>query len=143
MNELSDKAQKRLERARAEAHERVVERGIVQFRADRELMEKLLTISDHRKTAVGVLVRSWIAPIVRQEYDELPLKHFLLPTGKVLSRESSIEDLQQALDDFESGQLELSKKQRSSLQNWLLGRRQTDKPLKKSMSGQWACAYAC
>ncbi len=119
MTELSAKTKKRLERARTEAHERVINRGIVQFRADKELMEKLLAVSDHKKTAVGVLIRSWIAPIVKHEFESLPLEQISLPNGRILTRNSPYKEVKSAIKTFKNGSLDLSIKQYQTLCDWL------------------------
>ena len=64
---LSRDDRNRLQQAKFEARERVIQRGIVEFRADADLMDQLLQISDFKKTPVGTLVRQWIAPIVSNE----------------------------------------------------------------------------
>ncbi len=118
MIELSPKVKNRLERARAEAHKRVVKRGIVQFRANEELMEQLLAISDHKKTAVGVLIRSWIAPIVKHEFESLPLQSVPLPNGRILTRDSNYKDVKAAIQTFKKGSLNLTIRQYQTLCNW-------------------------
>src|SRR3990167_1359146 len=45
---------------KSEAHERVLSRGLVQFRLDRESMEELLRLSDEKGLGYGVLARMWI-----------------------------------------------------------------------------------
>jgi hypothetical protein len=64
---ISAKNRKRLDMLKLEARQRVVKRGIVQFRADEEMMEQLLTLADYKKIPVGVLVRSWVADSLRRE----------------------------------------------------------------------------
>ncbi len=127
--EVSNKMKAALQRARVEAHERVVKRGLVQFRADRELMEQLLAVADHKRMAVGPLVRSWIAPIVKQEYEVMPLERVLHPSGKVLTPGSDVSELQQAISDHESGRLTLSLKQFTTIQDWLWAGRGGSEPL--------------
>lgn len=117
--QISSKMKAALERARAEARGRVIERGLVQFRADRELMQQLLAVADYKKTAVGPLIRSWIAPIAKEEYEAILIERVMLGKGKLLTAESDVKELQQALSDHESGRLELSRKQASAIQDWL------------------------
>jgi len=59
-----DKAIKALKK---EAHERVVARGLIQFRLDRERMEELLTMADQKGTGYGVLARMWVCDRLEQE----------------------------------------------------------------------------
>jgi len=64
---ISTHNRKRLQQAKKEARKRVIDRGIVEFRVDPELMDQLLHLSDYKKTPVGTLVRQWIAPIADVE----------------------------------------------------------------------------
>ena len=58
--DISPRMRKMLERGRAQARDKIIERGIVQFRADPELMSRLLLISDTRKLPLGTMLRNWI-----------------------------------------------------------------------------------
>lgn len=116
--EISERARKQLERARAEARRRVIERGLVQFRASEQMMEQLLVVAEHRNMPAGALVRSWIEPILAREYEDLPLKEVMLPTGNVLSPDTGARRLEQVLADCEAGRLKLSKKEISAIREW-------------------------
>jgi len=74
MTPLSPQNKERLETARNEARKRVIARGIVQFRADKEMMDQLLQISDYQKVPVGTLVRQWLAPIVTQQFINIQIE---------------------------------------------------------------------
>ncbi len=50
----------RVKKTRAAAHNRVVKDGTIQFRLDRENMERLLKLADARRTGAGVLSRMWV-----------------------------------------------------------------------------------
>lgn len=63
----SEQTQKRLEQGRAAARRRVVERGIVAFRADEEMMELLLKVAERKRIPYGVLARSWVAERLQAE----------------------------------------------------------------------------
>lgn len=69
-NEISPRMKKMLEKGRAEARKRVVDRGIVQFRADPEMMQELLEISENRRVPLGTMLREWIGYRLRQEHDQ-------------------------------------------------------------------------
>ncbi len=43
-----------------EAHERVLKRGLVQYRLDENLMAELLKVADDRGLGYGVLARMWL-----------------------------------------------------------------------------------
>jgi hypothetical protein len=59
-NDISPRMRKLLTKGRAEARRRVIDRGLVQFRADSDTMEKLLEVSEHRGIPLGTMVREWI-----------------------------------------------------------------------------------
>lgn len=67
----SIETQKRFEQGRAESRQRVIERGIVAFRADAEMMEMLLRIAEHKRVPYGVLARSWVMECLRREAKSL------------------------------------------------------------------------
>lgn len=71
-DDISPRMKKMLEKGRIEARKRVIERGIVQFRADPELMAKLLEISEQRRIPLGTMVRNWTADRLDQEQSQLP-----------------------------------------------------------------------
>jgi hypothetical protein len=54
---VSQKMRGLLNKEKDEARKRIIERGIVHFRADAEFMEALLVNADARKTAPGTLCR--------------------------------------------------------------------------------------
>lgn len=60
-------AHERAEKTQAAARQRVIERGIVQFRADKEIMDLLLRVSAHKRMPYGVMCRAWIVERLRQE----------------------------------------------------------------------------
>jgi len=63
---LEDRARK----TRAQAHERVIKDGTIQFRLDAENMERILGLADERRTGVGVLARMWVLERLNQELGE-------------------------------------------------------------------------
>jgi len=63
--------QKRIERTKLEARERVIKRGIMHFRCDEEMMDQLLQVAQYKKLPVGSMVRSWVAEKLRVEYAHL------------------------------------------------------------------------
>jgi len=66
-NDISPRMKKLLERGRTEARKRVVERGLVQFRADPDTMQQLLEISEHRGIPLGTMLREWVKDRLRHE----------------------------------------------------------------------------
>jgi hypothetical protein len=58
--EVSGRTKKALEKGRRKLRQRVIDRGIVQFRADAQFMEKLLDTAELRKVPPGVLCREWV-----------------------------------------------------------------------------------
>jgi|GEM_PF-2914700 len=54
---ISKKMQALLDKEKAAARQKIVERGIVHFRADPEFMEALFALSDKSKVAPGTLCR--------------------------------------------------------------------------------------
>ena len=59
--------QRRFDEGRAAARQRVVDRGIVAFRADPEMMQLLLQIAEKKRIPYGVLARSWVVERLDQE----------------------------------------------------------------------------
>lgn len=117
---LSAKSRAMLEKAKDEAHERVVKRGLIQFRADEELVDQLLKIADFKKIPVSVLVRSWVAEHVREEYPLIPLQQVKLPNGKTLTRDTEFRTLRDAIDKQAVGKLDLSPAELRTLRGWML-----------------------
>lgn len=60
-------AAERAGKTQAAARQRVIERGIVQFRADPEIMDLLLRVADYKRMPTGVMVRAWVVERLRQE----------------------------------------------------------------------------
>jgi hypothetical protein len=60
-------ARERAEHTQAAARQRVIERGIVQFRADEEIMDLLLKVADHKRIPYGVMCRAWVVERLRKE----------------------------------------------------------------------------
>ena len=69
-NELSPRMKTMLEKGRAQARKRVIERGIAQFRVDPNIMEQLLQISEHRGIPLGTMLREWIKDRLRSEHNK-------------------------------------------------------------------------
>jgi hypothetical protein len=67
----SAETQKRFEQGRAAARQRVIDRGVIAFRADPEMMQLLLQIAEKRRIPYGVLARSWVAERLEQETQDL------------------------------------------------------------------------
>jgi hypothetical protein len=63
--------QERALASQAAARQRVVERGIVQFRADEEIMDLLLRVAAHKRIPYGVLCRAWVVERLRQEAHDM------------------------------------------------------------------------
>lgn len=70
----SARTQKRFEEGRAAARQRVVDRGIIAFRADREMMDLMLKVAEHKRIPYGVLARSWVMDCLREEATALGLE---------------------------------------------------------------------
>lgn len=70
----SSETQRRFEQGRAAARQRVIERGIVAFRSDTEMMELLLKVAEHVRVPYGVLARSWVMSRLREEAQVLGIK---------------------------------------------------------------------
>jgi hypothetical protein len=64
-------AEDRAEKTKAAAKKRVIERGIVQFRADAEIMELLLAVAEEKRIPYGVMCRAWVVEKLRQEKKSL------------------------------------------------------------------------
>lgn len=61
----------RAQASQAAARKRVIERGIVQFRADEEIMDLLLKVATHKRMPYGVMCRAWVVERLRQEAHSL------------------------------------------------------------------------
>ena len=57
---------------RQQAHQRVLERGLVQFRLDENYMQKLLEIADGKGLGYGVLARMWLCERLEEETEKKP-----------------------------------------------------------------------
>lgn len=60
-------ASERAKKTQAAARKRIIERGIVQFRADEEIMDLLLRVATHKRMPYGVMCRAWVVEKLRQE----------------------------------------------------------------------------
>lgn len=60
-------ARERAERTQAAARQRVVERGLVQFRTNEEVMDLLLKVAASKHIPYGVMCRVWIVERLRKE----------------------------------------------------------------------------
>jgi hypothetical protein len=65
-------AGERAAKTQAAARQRVIKRGIVQFRADEEIMDLLLRIAMHKRIPYGVMCRAWVVERLRQEAQAMP-----------------------------------------------------------------------
>jgi hypothetical protein len=65
-------AVERARKTQADARQRVVERGIVQFRADEEIMDLLLRVAAYKRMPYGVMCRAWVVERLRVEEKSLP-----------------------------------------------------------------------
>jgi hypothetical protein len=128
---LSERSRAMLEKAKADAHERVVQRGLLQFRADAELVDQLLQIADYKKIPVSVLVRSWVAEHVRQEYPLVPLRQVKLVDGAVLTQESSYRQIEDAVRQHGEGKIQLNPRELRTLHDWLLDLHNEGRPERK------------
>src|SRR5271163_3619268 len=80
---ISPRMRKMLEKGRDEARRRVIERGIIQFRADPELMAALLEISEHRRIPLGTIIRNWVAERLESERTEEPTVNIVSLAEKI------------------------------------------------------------
>jgi hypothetical protein len=60
-------ARDRAEKTQESARRRVIERGIVQFRADEEIMDLLLRVAASKRIPYGVMCRTWVVERLREE----------------------------------------------------------------------------
>jgi hypothetical protein len=63
---VSSRMRNALSTAKTEARAKVIERGIVQFRADNHLMRLLLQIADEQKKSMSELCREWVSEKVQE-----------------------------------------------------------------------------
>lgn len=64
---MKKELRKRIDKTKADARERVIERGLLQFRLDPELMRQLFEISDEVQVGPSVLARMWFVERLRVE----------------------------------------------------------------------------
>lgn len=69
----STTTEKRFEEGRAAARQRVIDRGVIAFRADPEMMKLLLKVAEHKRIPYGVLARSWVMDCLRDEAKALEI----------------------------------------------------------------------
>lgn len=67
----SEALQKRIEKTKSDARDRVIKRGIMHFRADEDMMSELLQVAQYKKLPAGSMVRSWVSERLSQEHDYL------------------------------------------------------------------------
>lgn len=88
--EMSARFKKMLEKEKKAARKRIIERGIIHFRADKEFMKALHEAAEELKTAPGTLCRSIV-------WDYLSKRN----SGKISESPS---DLYNLVDELMSGQ---------------------------------------
>ncbi|MFN8659154.1 MAG: hypothetical protein U0105_22645 [Candidatus Obscuribacterales bacterium] len=64
--------QEKMQKAKDEAARRVADRGVVQFRADADLILRLYTLAEKRKTSISELLRSWVGERLSLEEQDKP-----------------------------------------------------------------------
>lgn len=67
-----EQLQEKMQQAKDEAARRVADRGVVQFRADADLILRLYTLAEKRKTSVSELLRSWVGERLSLEEQDKP-----------------------------------------------------------------------
>jgi len=67
----SSSTQERFEKGKTAAKARVVERGVVAFRADPEMMNMLLRVAEHKRLPYGVMARSWVMDRLHKEIEQI------------------------------------------------------------------------
>jgi hypothetical protein len=89
---------KQLEKAhgelQADARDRVVERGLLQFRADADTVKAVLQAADERNMPVGALLRQWIQERLFSEHGKQKSPDLV---QRVTLLEEAVTDLQQKL----------------------------------------------
>jgi hypothetical protein len=64
---MKDETRNKIEKTKADARERVIERGLLQFRLDPELMRDLFEIAEEVQVGPSILARMWFVERLRQE----------------------------------------------------------------------------
>lgn len=59
--------EEQMSKIRLEAHENVLARGLVQYRLDKNSMQRLLEIADAKGLGYGVLARMWLCERLEEE----------------------------------------------------------------------------
>ena len=77
---------------KADARERVVERGLLQFRADADTVKAVLQAADERNMPVGSMLRQWVQERLFVEHGKGPDL-----VQRVTLLEEAVTDLQQKL----------------------------------------------
>jgi hypothetical protein len=72
MNKKPAHIETAMKNLRQEAHQRVLERGLVQFRLDEDYMQELLATADVKGLGYGVLARMWLCERLEQEKQKNP-----------------------------------------------------------------------
>lgn len=57
----------KMQKLKQEVRTRILERGKIEFRTDRELLSRVLDLAAKRKIAVGGMIRQWVAERLEQE----------------------------------------------------------------------------
>jgi len=117
---LSLENQKRLEKLKAAAHERILKREFVQFRVDAPMMNLLLKVASHKRQPLGVMLRDWVEHQLAKEAKLLPVPSVDLPGGHAINEKSPQKEIEKAVLDYQSGRIKLSDKEYRALMDWLL-----------------------
>ncbi len=131
---LTKENQKRLERLKADAHERILKREFVQFRVDEQMMALLIKVANHKRQPLGVMVRDWVAHKLAEEAAVLPLPSVKLANGRTLNEKSAQTDIEKIVLSHQSGRIKLSDKEYRTLMDWLLDRYLANKYARASAS---------
>jgi hypothetical protein len=130
---LSNENQKRLERLKAGAHERILKREFVSFRVDVPMMQLLLKVADQKRQPLGVMVREWVERQLGEEAQALPLPEIELPNGEILTEKSIQVNIEKAIFAHQTDGFKLSDKQYRTLMDWLLDRHLAEKYKKRAV----------
>jgi hypothetical protein len=117
---VSPKMRQLLNKEKAQAKKRIIERGIVHFRADSQFMEALLTASEELKIAPGTLCRQIVWDQLQRRVSKTKVTHFVteaVDSGSISSAENdlfkqskkliaSLEVLQQIFSDLQGMDLD-------------------------------------
>ncbi len=117
---LSLENQKRLKQLKAVAHERVLKQEFVQFRVDAPMMDLLQKVADHKRKAVGVMLREWTEQKLADEVQLLPLPAVKLPDGTIVTDASPKQQLEKIVFDYQHGHIKLTSKQYQAIMDWLM-----------------------